>query len=156
MITVLWAKSLTMTKKFTFAVLASVMLAACQKETTPPQPEIITEESMPTVKIENGHLAFESRADFDRLFELPQKTRAAFIKSYESSSEFTSLREKENSTNVSNQRIINGCDVPDSLIEDNEDFFATLDRDGVIQIGNDLLRLDYCNSKVFVISTSVS
>jgi hypothetical protein len=111
---------------------------------------------MPTVKIENGHLAFESRADFDRLFELPQKTRAAFIKSYESSSEFTSLREKENSTNVSNQRIINGCDVPDSLIEDNEDFFATLDRDGVIQIGNDLLRLDYCNSKVFVISTSVS
>jgi uncharacterized lipoprotein YajG len=36
MITVLWAKSLTMTKKFTFAVLASVMLAACQKETTPP------------------------------------------------------------------------------------------------------------------------
>jgi hypothetical protein len=111
---------------------------------------------MPKVKIENGYLAFESRVSFDRLFELPQQKRTDFIKRFESSPDFTSLREKESSASPSNQRIINGCNVPDSLIEDNADFFATLDGNGVIQIGSDLFRVDYCNSKVFVILASIA
>jgi hypothetical protein len=110
---------------------------------------------MPEVKISNGHLVFESRAGYDGLFNLPQKVRKSFLKELESSHEFTSLREAK-AQHSSNQKNINGCNVPDSLIEDNEDFFATLDRDGVAQIGGDLLRLDYCNSKVFVISVSVA
>ncbi len=111
---------------------------------------------MPRVKIEDGHLVFESRASFDKLFELPAQVRKGLLFRFESSQEFTSLREKESTAITSNQRIINGCDVPDSLIEDNDDLFRTLDNDGIVQIGSDLYRYDYCNDKVFVIAASIA
>jgi hypothetical protein len=111
---------------------------------------------MPKVRIEEGHLVFESRASFDQLFQLPAQTRTDLLNRLESSTDFISFREKQSAVITSNQKTINGCNVPDSLIEDNEDFFSTLDRDGVIQIGDDLFRLDYCNSKVFVIAANVA
>ena len=144
-----------MTRKLTFAVLASVMLAACQKENAPGG-EIKNEEAMPKIKIEQGHLVFDSRASFDKLFQLPEQTRTDLLIRFESSPEFTSFNEKGSETINSNQRIINGCDVPDSLIEDNDDLFRTLDNNGVVQIGSDLYRYDYCNDKVFIIAFAIA
>jgi hypothetical protein len=111
---------------------------------------------MPSVKIEQGHLVFESRISYDRLFELSAQERKNLLNEFESKSEFTSYREKKFSSINANQRIINGCNVPDSLIEDNDDLFRTLDNDGVVQIGSDLYRYDYCNDKVFVIAYAIA
>jgi|GEM_PF-5578342 len=74
------------------------------------------------------------------------------IEKLEATPGFTSLREKGKTSAAANQRIINGCNVPDSLIEDNPDFFSTLDENGVIRVSNYYYRYDYCNDKVWVIS----
>ena len=44
--------------------------------------------------------------------------------------------------------------MPDSLIDDNLDFFNTIDSNGVVEIDGTLYRYDYCNQKVWVISDS--
>jgi hypothetical protein len=84
-----------------------------------------------------------------------EKDRRSLIDNLEKSVSFTSLRE-EKQTPASSQSFTESCIVPNEIVEENADFFATLDADGVVQIGNYYYRVDYCNKKVYVLNAESS
>jgi hypothetical protein len=134
-----------------YALLASAMLVTCRKELTPPP--LKNNSGMPNVRISNGHLEFASVSDYEKLFDLSSERRKQFLANFKNNPAFTSYFEaKQIWSNENSERTILGCEVPDEVIEDNEDFFDLLDENGVVQIDSHYLRLDYCNEKVWVLS----
>jgi len=82
MITISSKKSLTMTRKLTFAVLASVMLAACQKEATPPQAEIVQSNLTSQLPAKSNPLSLrniiQAKKKIQNSFENSQNSRYDF------------------------------------------------------------------------------
>jgi hypothetical protein len=52
------------------------------------------------------------------------------------------------------QKASGDCEIPADALEGNPDFFNSLDENGVVEIGSDYFRFDYCNDKVWVISVA--
>lgn len=105
-------------------------------------------------KVVNKHVSFKSTKDFRAFFDLAPETRKIMTKNLES--EFTSMRQYRLSRRNTVQRMIKGCDVPDDVIDDNDEFFSLLDSNCIIQVGDDLFRYDYCNEMMYVISNAAS
>lgn len=106
-------------------------------------------------RIEKGHLAFKTGNDYDLFLSKSALEKYNAVNGMEGGSVFTSFAKAkyEGNSTVSN-RMIGTCEVPDSLIEDNQTFFSTLDANGVVQIDSIVYRYDYCHDGVYVISAS--
>lgn len=141
------AKLFFMRKIFVFILIVSLFLS-CRK--------IVETQNLRTreinVSIVKGHLFFRTVADYDALLQSKAGKISEFLKSTPMLENFMSYKESKKYFHM--QRTIAGCDVPDSLIEDNDDFFSLLDENGIIQIEDYLYRYDYCNEKVWVISST--
>lgn len=129
-----------------------LLLSSCKKgldesNNTPDKNVLST-----NAKIENGRLSFRNAAAYEQFLSLPDKQ--SFVKALPGGNDFVSFKNRK--ANMQNQqaRMINGCDVPDSLIDDNPDLFNTLDTNGIVEISGELYRYDYCNQKAWVISAA--
>jgi hypothetical protein len=135
-------------KKLFIAIFGLFTFSACQKDA---DLKLDNEGGMSVaVEVKNGHLSFQSKQDYQSYYDLPDIN--SFLLTVRGIELFNGRQNKSIFLN----RSASSCIVPDSVIEDNPDFFVTLDVNGVIQIGQWLYRYDYCASKVFVISESNS
>jgi hypothetical protein len=135
-------------KKIGLVISVSLLLTACKKEN-------LTVPSEPTdaeIKVQNSRVVFSSGQSFESFFLKTSTERAAVLETISQNANFTSLKKKKELSAAGATRMIGNCDVPDELVENNEDFFALLDVNGVIQIGTFLYRYDYCNNKAYVTS----
>ncbi len=132
-------------------------IASCQKRNN-----LDSKGELPgllNVKVVNNHLLFSSVEEYNRLFTLSPEDKGQIFSDLERKNDFVSMKKKwadntEAAGNNKSLRIFGGCDVPDSLIEDNKDFFSTLDSNGIIQIDSTVYRYDYCTGGAWVISSA--
>lgn len=126
-------------------------IAACKKKENVRADSINNVSS--SIRIKNGHLVFNKSSDYESFVNKPLNQKKAIINSLSGQISFTSFRQTRQNGSLTNQsRTIQGCNVPDTLVEDNEDFFETLDDEGVVQVDSTIYRYDYCNDGVWVIS----
>lgn len=128
-----------------------------KKKVSPPPHYYFLKNEIPEISIRNGHLLFKSRYDFEQLFLLPNSTRSLILKQLNDQYSFISFYKKRITfTAGRHHREYFNCEVPDSLIENNAEFFSLLDVNGVVEIDTFLLRYDYCNKRIWVISSVVA
>lgn len=132
-----------MKKVIYFAVMVTV-LASCQKGT---KDIAMTLPNKIDVKVANGHLQFLSSSDYGRFLELPQSEQKKLVSNLPNRGSFRSFISQPR-TNATGR--LTTCQVPDELLEDNANFFALLDANGVLQIDSMLYKYDYCSDKAYV------
>ncbi len=108
----------------------------------------------PRVTVENGHLSFRTAATYEAFIE--DGSHQNFVKGLPGGNDFTSFSDKNKLMSSQPSRVINNCDVPDELIENNPVFFGMINEEGIVEIEGTLYRYDYCNEKVWVISVGDS
>ncbi len=124
-------------------------LMSCRKDAH--EPQVIKDQNI-QAGVENGHLVFKTTDDYNKV--LDSEDPGHLIKRLKGGETFISLMDQYKKRIKSSAKMIGNCNVPDSLIKDNESFFSVLDQDGVVQIENTLYRYDYCADRVWVISAT--
>jgi hypothetical protein len=137
---------------FSGLVMTCLLFSACKKNIN--DNEAISEEKLRTTetKIENGRLSFSTIAAYEQFLNLSDKE--SFVKSLPGSKDFISFKNRNVSIQNQQARSINGCDVPEELIENNPVFFNMLDVNGIVQINGTVYRYDYCNNKMWVMNST--
>jgi hypothetical protein len=133
---------------------AILLFASCKKtnETTVPNNE--RNQVVKGVVIVNGRISFPTVAVYAQYLGLENKKD--FIRSIPGSEGFVSMKDTKGVSGNSQSKLINGCEVPDELVENNPGLFDIMNPDGVVEIEGTLYRYDYCNDKVWVISVANS
>lgn len=152
--TIFHSKNLSMIKKPIIALFAVILLFSCSKDDG--ISKIPTAAKLnPSIDVVGGHLFFKTKNDFAVLFEMPYAERHTLLQSLQKRPDFNSYLEnkEEKLMNAATTTTNNNCVVSSSLMEDNADFFSTLDENGVISIGDYYYRVDVCNEKVYVINS---
>ena len=134
-------------KKLFFVCSAVIVLASSCKKNDNIMP---VDRETDLAKIEEGRIIFTSNETYHHYLEL--SNREEFVKSLPGSANFINF--KNGKAVAAASRNINGCNVPDEVIENNPAFFDMLDINGTVQIGSYVYRYDYCNKQVWVISAA--
>lgn len=108
-------------------------------------------EVMPVVKVVNGVLRIQSRTDFEQITNQSTSERQSLLVRVKNEG-FVQMSDKNNVTSAN--RMVGNCNFPDEVAIENKTFLDLLNTNGVISIGNDTYRLDWCNDKLFVISNN--
>jgi hypothetical protein len=131
-------------------VLALFVVGACKKESQ----QKFAIDSQLSIRVLNGHVAFTTTADYDRYLELTDEDKQQVVSSLHADVSFKPFSKNSSSLTGGNFLPIGNCAVPDDVVEDNPVLFDVMDKNGVVQIGTDLWRLDYCNNNVYLISVA--
>lgn len=135
-----------MKKTFLMLLLITTLFSACKKA---PQNAI---DPLPDISVEKGRLKFSSVTVYEAFTTNAEKKDV--LESLKKSASFVNFKDGGPAAGDGQGLVINGCDVPDELIEDNQEFFNTLNQNGVVQIGATLYRYDYCNNKTWVLDAA--
>lgn len=127
-----------------------LIFASCKK--TNNELTVSDNHSPQGISVNSGRMNFSSKAAYSRYLEAPDKQ--GMLRAVTTGSEFTSYTNRGAGSATQQSRMINGCDVPESLVENNPVFFDMLNAEGVVEIDGILYRYDYCNDKVWVISAA--
>jgi hypothetical protein len=136
---------------FLIALGLSLSIVACKKNDI----QIVdpTENGdLPKVEIERAAIKINSESDFNIFTGLTQTESSEFVADLKATNGFTSFTEVAKISVSSRQ--IGSCTLPDDIVEANLSFLNLLNSDGVIIIDDHTFRLDYCNSKIYVISNA--
>lgn len=142
-----------MQKKLLFFTALSLMaMQACKKSIAPTHEEPASTE----LQIKTDRAVFKSEKDYSLFWTQPDEQQKTFLNSLQNNAEFTSLPESQKGGNLNTRQKTKGCVIPKDVLEANSDFFSLLNSDGVIQIGGNVFRIDYCNKAGYLISSTAA
>lgn len=98
----------------------------------------------------------ESIIKFSLFWTQPDKQQKTFLTSLKNNADFMSLSESRKAVNRNTRQRTEGCVIPEDILEANSDFFSLLKSDGVVQIGSNVIRIDYCNNSAYLISSTAA
>lgn len=136
-------------KKITLITVTALILLSCRKEVS------ISEnvDKVPDeILILDDRIVFPDESSFDKYFRSEDQQKSVDLKVSENNFLSFAAHRQSNTLNP-DQRNGKHCDVPSELVEDNQRFFKLLNKDGILQVGEYIIRYSYCDGGAWVIKS---